>query len=494
MGDGNWKSYRSKEDQTQSIPQSVFATNFLDHVTAHNFWKVCNDYGVIVDAFIPYKKSKAGKRFAFVRFIKVDNIDRLVMNLCAIWIGRFHLHENVARVHRERKTYAPSHPLMLIDERIVWISREGVPLKVWTRNTFAKVASKWGDLVEWEDLSEKSLFFHAKETEAWDLFICNDTYESGSSDDDDEDANDKGSQSRYKVTSDNDVERVSESKYSGDDLKYPPGFKPSMINVEEVNEKEKWATSNEVSDHVNSTLNKLEEPVPKGKLTSNDSVCSKRVHMGGLILQLMDELVKGILCVWEPTLFVKDNVTSSDNFLVVMGSWVPSSSKLLIISVYAPQELTEKRVLWDYILRLIDRWDRDCVIMRDFNKVRTEQEIYGLAFHVQGANAFNSFISLASLIDLPLDGYTYTWAYKTTIKMSKLDRFLISKGLLASFLFLLALFLDRYLSDHHHVLMRELSIYYVPAPFRLFHSWFNLDGFDKMVEDTSKSLVTVDSN
>ncbi|GKF24546.1 hypothetical protein Tco_0076868 [Tanacetum coccineum] len=42
--------------------------------------------------------------------------------------------------------------------------------------------------------------------------------------------------------------------------------------------------------------------------------------------------------------------------------------------------------------------------------------------------------------------------------------------------------------------MRELSINYVPTPFRLFHSWFNLDGFDKMVEDTWKSLATVDSN
>nr|GFB92350.1 RNA-directed DNA polymerase, eukaryota, nucleotide-binding alpha-beta plait domain protein [Tanacetum cinerariifolium] len=39
--------------------------------------------------------SKAGKRFAFVRFIKVDNVDRLVGNLCMLWIGRMHLHANV---------------------------------------------------------------------------------------------------------------------------------------------------------------------------------------------------------------------------------------------------------------------------------------------------------------------------------------------------------------------------------------------------------------
>nr|GEX08516.1 hypothetical protein [Tanacetum cinerariifolium] len=31
---------------------------------------VCNDYGTVVDVFIPNKKFKAGKRFAFVRFIK----------------------------------------------------------------------------------------------------------------------------------------------------------------------------------------------------------------------------------------------------------------------------------------------------------------------------------------------------------------------------------------------------------------------------------------
>ncbi|GJX10007.1 RNA-directed DNA polymerase, eukaryota [Tanacetum coccineum] len=142
-------------------------------------------------------------------------------------------------------------------------------------------------------------------------------------------------------------------------------------------------------------------------------------------------------------------------------------------------DLTEKRVLWDYILHLIDRWDEDCVIMEDFNEVRTKKERYGSVFNVQGANAFHSFISLASLIDLPLDGYAYSWAHKTANMMSKLDRFLVSKGLLASFPYLSTLCLDRNLSDRRPILMRELSIDYCPTPF--IHSWFNLDGFDKML-------------
>ncbi|GKE06253.1 hypothetical protein Tco_1398271 [Tanacetum coccineum] len=78
--------------------------------------------------------------------------------------------------------------------------------------------------------------------------------------------------------------------------------------------------------------------------------------------------------------------------------------------------------------------------------------------------------------------------------MSKLDRFLVSKGLLALFPFLSALCLDRNLSDHRLILMWELSINYGPTPFRFFHSWFNLDGFEKMVEDTWKSLAIIDSN
>nr|GEV66566.1 cytokinin riboside 5'-monophosphate phosphoribohydrolase LOG8 [Tanacetum cinerariifolium] len=40
---------------------------------------------------------------------------------------------------------------------------------------------------------------------------------------------------------------------------------------------------------------------------------------------------------------------------------------------------------------------------------------------------------MSGLIDLSLEGYTYTGAYKSALKMSKLDRFLISEGLMVVF-------------------------------------------------------------
>ncbi|GJW52122.1 RNA-directed DNA polymerase, eukaryota [Tanacetum coccineum] len=259
---------RSNVDHTRLISKSIFVTNFPDNTTSKDLWEVCKGYGTVVDVFIPDRKSKAGKRFAFVRFIKVDNVDRLVGNLCTLWIGRMHLHANVARfdrppIHSSRPNistrpaangassfasvlkgnpntfnHIASSPAMVLDdecvverdldnfvmgevkdfssinnlrvllsnegfqhvrlaylgglwvmieltsvqtkmrfmkhvgvaswfsqlckaqpdfvsrERIVWIDIEGVPLHAWSRPTFSKIGSRWGEVIELEDNKE----------------------------------------------------------------------------------------------------------------------------------------------------------------------------------------------------------------------------------------------------------------------------------------------------------------------------------------------------
>ncbi|GJY05814.1 RNA-directed DNA polymerase, eukaryota, partial [Tanacetum coccineum] len=99
MGVSYQNSSKSKEDQTHAISKSVFVTNFPDHFSARDLWNVCLVYGMVIDVFISFKRSKAGKKFAFV----VDNLDRLIGNLCTIWIGSFKLHANTVRFHREPK-------------------------------------------------------------------------------------------------------------------------------------------------------------------------------------------------------------------------------------------------------------------------------------------------------------------------------------------------------------------------------------------------------
>nr|GEZ89378.1 RNA-directed DNA polymerase, eukaryota [Tanacetum cinerariifolium] len=122
-------------------------------------WEVCQGYGTVVDVYIPNRKSKAGKRFAFVHFIKVENVDRLVGNLCTLWIGRMHLHANVvwferSPIHSSRPTSPIRSDNTGAPERNVWVDIKGVPLHAWSRFTFNKIGSRWGEVMELEECKD----------------------------------------------------------------------------------------------------------------------------------------------------------------------------------------------------------------------------------------------------------------------------------------------------------------------------------------------------
>ncbi|GKE87589.1 RNA-directed DNA polymerase, eukaryota, partial [Tanacetum coccineum] len=87
------------------------------------------------------------------------------------------------------------------------------------------------------------------------------------------------------------------------------------------------------------------------------------------------------------------------------------------------------------------------------------------------------------LEEVPLGGSAFTWYYKSASKMSKLDRFLVSENLIYSCSNINAITLERYLSDHRPILLREASFDYGPTPFRYFHYWNEMKGFNKVVED-----------
>nr|GFB24430.1 RNA-directed DNA polymerase, eukaryota [Tanacetum cinerariifolium] len=99
---------------------------------------------------------------------------------------------------------------------------------------------------------------------------------------------------------------------------------------------------------------------------------------------------------------IKINDTVSDYFIMVRGVWVSSGKILLIISVYASQDFSEKKMLWDYLSFVIGNWDSEVVIIGDFNEVRDISERFGSIFNKHGAEAFNSFIVNTGLVEVPL--------------------------------------------------------------------------------------------
>ncbi|GJY36338.1 RNA-directed DNA polymerase, eukaryota [Tanacetum coccineum] len=167
----------------------------------------------------------------------------------------------------------------------------------------------------------------------------------------------------------------------------------------------------------------------------------------------------GILCVWDPNVFSKSNHVVSDNFVVVYENWIPNNMELLIISVYAPQSIR-----------------------------------IGSIFNQHGANVFNSFILNSSLVDVQLEGYAFTWAHPSAAKMSKLDRFLVSEGLISIFPHMSAICLDRHLSDHRPILLRDVIADFGAIPFRLYNSWLDWDGFGSLVSNIWNSTILIDRN
>ncbi|GJY56673.1 RNA-directed DNA polymerase, eukaryota [Tanacetum coccineum] len=133
-------------------------------------------------------------------------------------------------------------------------------------------------------------------------------------------------------------------------------------------------------------------------------------------------------------------------------------------------------------------------MMGDFNEVRYKSDRFGSNFNAHGADIFNNFIINSGLEEVPLGGSAYTWCHKSASKMSKLDRFLVSENLLNTCPNISAITLDRFLSDHRPILLREASFDYGPTPFRFFHFWFDVDGFDKFVTDSWKDAPGDDSN
>ncbi|GJW59690.1 nucleotide-binding alpha-beta plait domain-containing protein [Tanacetum coccineum] len=118
-------AYRgSREDEVNKISTSIFVTNFPDQFYAKDLWKTCNQYGSVVDAFIPNRRSKAGKRFGFVSFVKVFDIDRLVNNLCTIWVDRYKLHANKARFQRPpQKNSSVQYPKKEVDKPVTNVGK-----------------------------------------------------------------------------------------------------------------------------------------------------------------------------------------------------------------------------------------------------------------------------------------------------------------------------------------------------------------------------------
>ncbi|PWA67411.1 hypothetical protein CTI12_AA318580 [Artemisia annua] len=96
------RGLRSEEDIIQAVSQATYVTNFPATCGTKELREIGAKHGVVVDVFISNRLSKAGKRFGFLKFIRVKDLDKLVNLLKEEWIGNFHLFASKPRFSRDQ--------------------------------------------------------------------------------------------------------------------------------------------------------------------------------------------------------------------------------------------------------------------------------------------------------------------------------------------------------------------------------------------------------
>ncbi|XP_071704363.1 uncharacterized protein [Rutidosis leptorrhynchoides] len=150
-------------------------------------------------------------------------------------------------------------------------------------------------------------------------------------------------------------------------------------------------------------------------------------------------------------------------FLAIKGKWKGSDRDTIVVNVYGPHIDSGKKDLWDGLEKLMLQNDAEWVICGDF-EVRDQSERLNRVFVESKASLFNDFIERMQLIEIPLLGKKFTRISDNRMKLSKLDRFLVSENFTHTWGDLSVIALDRNTSDHCLIALRNNNVDFGPKP------------------------------
>ncbi|MFS7991078.1 putative RNA-directed DNA polymerase [Helianthus anomalus] len=197
----------------------------------------------------------------------------------------------------------------------------------------------------------------------------------------------------------------------------------------------------------------------------------------------------GLVSVWDKKMFDFCSSSKDRNFLIVNGKIKGSGLQINIANIYAPQDIRDKKILWDHLLGLIDASSGLWIFLGDFNAVRTPEERLNTRFNSSCAGNFNSFIYDARLMEYVMKDRKYTRWSDNGRKGSKIDRFLVCPGFFGLWPNACFRALPRLFSDHCPIILVTKESNFGPKPFRVFNSWIGREGFDSTVREAAQSFV-----
>ncbi|XP_059646325.1 uncharacterized protein LOC132292248 [Cornus florida] len=150
--------------------------------------------------------------------------------------------------------------------------------------------------------------------------------------------------------------------------------------------------------------------------------------------------------------------------------------------VYGPVDDDVRGGLWEELSGVKERWSLHWCVAGDFNVVRFLAERSSEGAWTRAMMHFSDFIDGHQLIDLPLEGASFTWSSGREIPtLSRLDRFLISGDWEEKFPDIVQAVLTRVTSDHIPLVLDCGGLRSRCTPFRFESMWLRVDNFQGLV-------------
>ncbi|KAL9664765.1 hypothetical protein QQ045_020172 [Rhodiola kirilowii] len=166
-----------------------------------------------------------------------------------------------------------------------------------------------------------------------------------------------------------------------------------------------------------------------------------------------EESSGGLITIWDPDFLQPINKVKGKGFVLVRRKIMLNQQKILMnfLNVYAPILEKEKMLLWESLVALKSNNSGVWVIGGDFYSVLSEEERNRSSFNEKDASLFQDFTQAMEVLDLPLVGRCFTWGNKNGT--NRLDRFLISPGILSYWPKIVQVGLEKGPSNHTAVLL-----------------------------------------
>ncbi|XP_068476998.1 uncharacterized protein, partial [Phaseolus vulgaris] len=156
-----------------------------------------------------------------------------------------------------------------------------------------------------------------------------------------------------------------------------------------------------------------------------------------------------------------------------------------IVNVYCSGSLREKKEVWKEINSFrLNQLSKAWCILGDFNSIIRKKErksLISVSNYSREIKGFNDFIEKSELVDIPLVGRKFTWHKPNEMVKSRIDKVLVSKEWLETWPHCQQFVLNRSISDHCVVILKEVFVNWGSKPFRSLDVWQRDSRFKELV-------------